>query len=386
MTRKAKGLLPKRLGFFSKGIIIANTLAVVSLLLSYSASIINPQLFWPIAFFGLAFLPILIINLIFVGYWFFRKKRYMLISLLPILLGWNLLSKHITFQNNNERIVYKADSSLRVMSFNVQLFKKYEDPQTDFREEAQEIIRSIKPDIICFQEFYSRLRGSQQFSNTIKEEGDFEAYYFEPFLANDYEGFGSAIFSKNPIINQGTIDQHGYGINRIIYADIKREADTLRVYNVHLRSFALQDEDKEFVVQTANNMQISDEEGPRRLRKKLKEAFTRRTDQAKALKSHMEACPFPYIVVGDFNDTPMSYSVNLIASNMNNAFLEQGFGWGVTHFGLLPIFQIDYIFTDKRLQVDNYGIIKERLSDHYPIWADLSYLSSYQSSHQPLQD
>lgn len=75
--------------------------------------------------------------------------------------------------------------------------------------------------------------------------------------------------------------------------------------------------------------------------------------------------------MGDFNDTPMSYSVNTVGKNMYNAFEEKGFGWGVTHFGMLPLFQIDYILCDKAITVDNYGIIKERLSDHYPIWADL---------------
>lgn len=361
------------LGFFSKAVIVANILAVIALLLSYCASIINPQLFWPIAFFGLGFLPILIVNLLFIIYWFFRKKRYMLISLLSILLGWNLLNRHVTFKNNNERIINKVDSTLRVMSYNVLMFKKYDRPSEHFKDEALEIIKSIKPDVICFQEFYSRLKGSNQFSQIIKKEGEFEDYYFEPTSQNEYEGYGSAVFSKNPIVNKGAINQFGYGVNRIIFVDIKREQDTIRVYNVHLRSFALQEEDREFIQQTAASMQLSDDGGTKRVGRRLKHAFTHRSDQAMALKEHMETCPYPYVVLGDFNDTPMSYSVSLISESMNNAFLEQGYGWGVTHIGLLPIFQIDYIFCDKRVQIDNYGIIKERLSDHYPIWADLSY-------------
>lgn len=365
--------LKNKLGYFSKAVFTANIFAVLALLLSYSASIIDPQKFWPIAFFGLGFLPILIINIGFIIYWLFRKKRYALLSIITILSGWNLIGKHINFKNNKEKIVLKADSNLRVMSFNVHMFKKYNNQQDNFKEETIELVKTVDPDIICFQEFYSRLKGTKQFTKKLKIEGDFEDYYFEPSLRNDYEGYGPAIFSKNPIINYGTIFQNGYGINRIIFADIKREGDTIRIYNVHLRSFALQDEDKEFVQKTSIRPQYSDEQSTKRVGRKLKRAFSNRSEQAKSLRKHIDDCPYPYIVMGDFNDTPMSYSVNLISQDMNNAFLEKGFGWGVTHFGLLPIFQIDYIFCRRDIKVENYGIINERLSDHYPIWADLIY-------------
>lgn len=358
------------LGFFSKTVFTANVLAVIALLLSYSASFIDPQEFWPIAFFGLAFLPILLINFGFIVYWFLRKKRYILLSLLAILSGWNLLGTHINFKNNNDKIVVKADTTLRVMSFNVHLFEKFNNPKNNFREETVELVNTVNPDIICFQEFYSRIKGSRQFTKILKEEADFEDYYFEPVSKNDYEGYGQAIFSKFPIIDHGAIYKNGYGVNRIIFADIKREIDTVRVYNVHLRSFALQDEDKEFVQQSAT-ASVKDEEKTKRLGRKLKRAFTNRSEQAKSLRKHIENCPYPYIVMGDFNDTPMSYSVNVVGKNMYNAFEQKGFGWGVTHFGMLPLFQIDYIFCSKDIKVDNYGIIKERLSDHYPIWADL---------------
>lgn len=368
-----KSLNKNKLGYFSRTVFIANIFAILALLLSYSASIIDPQKFWPIAFFGLAFLPILIINIGFIIYWLLRKKRYALFSLITILAGWNLLSKHINFKNSKEKLVIKADSNLRVMSFNVLMFKKYNDPKSNFKEETLELIKTVDPDIICFQEFYSRLRGSKQFTKTIKQEGEFEDYYFEPTSKNDYEGYGPAIFTKDPIINSGSIFQNAYGTNRIIFADIKREGDTLRVYNVHLRSFALQEEDKEFVQKSAEKITIDDEVSTKRIGKKLKQAFANRSEQAKSLRKHIEECPYPYIVMGDFNDTPISYSVNLVSAGMNNAFREKGFGWGVTHFGLLPIFQIDYILCDKRIEVDNYGIINERLSDHFPIWADLIY-------------
>jgi len=85
----------------------------------------------------------------------------------------------------------------------------------------------------------------------------------------------------------------------------------------------------------------------------------------------MNACTYPYIVMGDFNDTPMSYSVNLVSKGLHNAFKERGAGWGVTHYEIFPIFQIDYILASPNFDILSYHIVKRKLSDHYPIWSDL---------------
>lgn len=241
----------KKLGYFSKTLFLVNVLAVIALLLSYSAAYIDPVSFWPLAFFGLGYLPILLINMGFVCYWLFRRKRYMLFGLIFILCGWNFLNSHINFKNKQEKIVAKTDSNIRVMSYNVHLFQMVNNPKDNFREETVELINSLAPDVVCFQEFYSRVRGTQQFSKALKKQAGFEDYYFRPSIANEYEGYGQAIFSKYPIIRSGSITEHGFGINKIIFVDIKRESDTLRVYNVHLRSFALQEEDKAYIQNVA---------------------------------------------------------------------------------------------------------------------------------------
>src|SRR3546814_6290670 len=86
----------KRLGFFSKAVLLANILVAVALLFSYLAPVINPQTFWPIAFFGIAYLPLLVVNGLFVIYWLVRRIRFAAISLLAILVGWNTRSEEHT--------------------------------------------------------------------------------------------------------------------------------------------------------------------------------------------------------------------------------------------------------------------------------------------------
>lgn len=365
-----KGSIFKRdLGFFSKAIFICNIIAVLSLLLSYAASFIDPKTFWPLAFFGLGYLPILIINLGFVIYWLLRKPKYALLMALPILLGWNLLNQHIGFRKQQDP-TSKSDSSLRVMTFNAHLFTEIEkSPKSDVKSQVIQLIKDTDPDILCFQEFFSKIKGTKKMTKRIKEEAGFADYYFEPAMKSEHEGYGQIIFSKYPIIYSGTITKNEYGINRIIFADVVKGSDTLRVYNVHLRSFGLQTEDKEFIQNPSHT--VNEEHATRRVGRKLKDAFEGRSRQAEALRDHIDTTHYPIVVMGDFNDTPMSYSVNLIRSGLKNTFREKGQGWGVTHYEMLPLFQIDYIFCSPRFDVEYYKIVKEKLSDHYPVWADI---------------
>src|SRR5690606_15005223 len=117
----------KRLGFFNKAMLLANVLAAAALLFSYLAPIINPQTFWPIAFFGIAYLPLLIVNVLFAIYWVVRQIRLAGISVLAILLGWNTLQKHYGFGAKvPEKVMAAPDSAhIRVLTYNVHFFRAF---------------------------------------------------------------------------------------------------------------------------------------------------------------------------------------------------------------------------------------------------------------------
>lgn len=355
----------KNLGFLGISFFTLNIFAAIALLLSYSAAFFNPDFFWPIAFFGLGYLPVLVINIVFVLIWLFRKPKNAWLSFLIILLGWDLMTQHVTFSTPSEAV--SPDSSLRVMSYNVHLFVHAADETQSTKDSIIHIINEVDPDVLCMQEFQSTISGKRLFTEHLKTSCGFTDYYFGPANKNDYHAYGQIIYSKYPIIHSGSITKNAYGINRIIFADILRGSDTIRVYNVHLRSFGLQSEDKEFIQNPSES--DDDENMSERVSRKFKDAFSHRGSQALSLTDHLRDTDYPKIVMGDFNDTPMSYSVNLIDREMHNAFKRKGNGWGVTHHQLFSVLQIDYIFSD--YEVLNYDIIKQKLSDHYPIWAEL---------------
>ncbi|MFC3197203.1 endonuclease/exonuclease/phosphatase family protein [Parapedobacter deserti] len=363
-----------QLGVFGKAMLLVNLLAVAAMLLSYLAPVINPYTFWPVAFFGIAYLPLLIVNLFFIVYWAVRKWRYAGISLLVILLGWGTLNKHIGFNAKvPASVVDSPDTAhIRLLTYNVHFFRPFEQENTELTilEEAMELMDSVSPDVICVQEYYTRQKGRYRMAKEFERKIGTYHHYFFPAAENDYEAYGMAIFSRYPIVASGHLPAHEFGVNRVIYADLDKGGQIFRVYNVHLRSFGFQKEDYDFIKSPSKTIE-RDAASTRRIGSRLKHAFGARGAQAEALRAHSSACKTPYIIAGDFNDTPLSYAVNQVSSGLQNAFSQKGRGWGVTYNGDFPNFQIDYILASPEFEVLHYQIVKEKLSDHYPVWADL---------------
>ncbi len=372
MKRRRK----KRSGIhiFSKFILSLNILAVLALLLSYLASYVDPGKFWVISFFGLAYPAILIINILFVVYWLLRMPKLALISGLTIVAGWSVILNYIGFRESTAIMVPKSSESfIRIMSYNVHNFKQFGDNNDRLtKEQILDIIRKEQPDVVCFQEFFSRKRGEYNFRKHITQILGTEYYYFKPSTDNGYEAIGMAIFSKFPIVNQGNIEfTKNMNWNEAVFADIRKGNKTFRVYNVHFQSVSFQPEDYLYLKKITSEMMKTDVESSKKIGSRLKQAFIKRSNQVKMVKEHAEKSPIPHIIAGDFNDTPISYTVKTISRDMKNCFRKKGSGFGITYNGAFPNFQIDYIFTSSEFEVKNYLVINKKLSDHYPVRADL---------------
>jgi endonuclease/exonuclease/phosphatase family metal-dependent hydrolase len=362
-----------RIHLFSRFVLIVNIFAVIALLLSYLASYLDPSSFWIAPFFGLAYPAILLVNIILVFYWLIRWPRFALISGLAILAGWTVILNYVGFRENTAIMVPKSSKSfIRVMTYNVHNFKQFGDKNNQFiKDQILNLIRNEQPDVICFQEFFSRKMGDYNFKKYIMEILETEHYYFKPSTDNGFEAIGMAIFSKFPIINQGNIQfAKKMNWNEAIWVDLKKGDKTFRVYNVHFQSISFQPEDYIYLEKVRQKID-TDVESSRKIGSRLKTAFIKRSNQVKMVKSHTDSCTIPYIITGDFNDTPISYTVKTISKGLNNSFREKGSGFGVTYNGAFPNFQIDYIFTSPEFSVKNYLIIDKKLSDHFPVRSDL---------------
>jgi endonuclease/exonuclease/phosphatase family metal-dependent hydrolase len=98
----------------------------------------------------------------------------------------------------------------------------------------------------------------------------------------------------------------------------------------------------------------------------MKSSYINRANESKKIKDHINSSPFPVIVCGDFNDTPISYTYSTLKENLVDAFKESGIGIGNSYVGI-PSLRIDYILHDKKFNSYNYKKYKFELSDHFPI-------------------
>ncbi len=123
---------------------------------------------------------------------------------------------------------------------------------------------------------------------------------------------GMAIFSRFPIVAHGliTLTDHK-SQNQCIYVDIKKGAKVIRVYNVHLQSIRFDPYDYRYINNITAQGQPEAKFWPNDWVAKLKVAFIKRSEQVFKIKTHADSCTYPYIISGDFNDTPrFNFAVN----------------------------------------------------------------------------
>lgn len=361
----------KKTPFLEKLMVPIGVFLAIGLLCGGIAGYFNPLDHTLIAFAGLAYPFLLLANFIFLIWWLARKKWiYAVFTLVAIAAGWHTLNATVGFFGN-EGANEKADSSLiRVMTYNVHSFKPYDGELTkDGAEKVLSMVKTQNPDVICFQEFYTRFKGTFNTIDSLKKILHTNFYYFEPKAQSSTEAIGFAVFSKYPIANRGEIKFSNSPGNGSVFIDVRVQNQLIRIYNIHLQSISFEKRDYMYIDKVK---EMETKVAPsKRILHMLKMAFRKRSRQVDVMKAHMRTCTTPFVLTGDFNDTPASYAVTKMSDSLYNAFKEKGWGLGKTYNGKFPNFQIDYIMTTKDITIDNYRVIKTELSDHYPVRSDL---------------
>jgi endonuclease/exonuclease/phosphatase family metal-dependent hydrolase len=296
------------------------------------------------------FVPLLFaLNLLFAGYWIYKRKKKFLLSLVTLIIGYFVFGSFYGMGNEAGEV---ASSDLRIMTYNVRGFDKYgwsKDPNTGDR--IIEFIKNEDPDIICVQEHDSR-RYKQ-----------LEQYPYGREIQYSTEGKSvQTILSKYPIVDHGSLDLP-YTANNIVFADILYREDTIRVYNLHLQSFKIIPSKRTFAdgAQSEKNY------------KRLVSTFNKQLEQAKIFDEHLKQSTHTNIVCGDFNNTQFSNVYKIVKGDLNDTFLEKGAGFGRTYdLWKIPL-RIDYILTDPVFEVVSHVNFNEELSDHYPVMATLRF-------------
>lgn len=348
-----------------KILLFVNVCFALTLLMAYLAVHVNPEDFALPAFFGLAYPYLLLINIILAVIWAMLLKFEAFISIIVIAIGFTHFTNFIKLSKSEG----DNANTIKVLSYNVHLFNYFENKNSAISEKKViAFIKSQEPDILCLQEFFALGNSAQKELEFKKALGSKYYSHMKVLTKGKNRFFGIATFSKYPIIKKGEII-HPNSSSLSIYTDVLIQKDTFRIYNNHLLSFRLKRMDQSFIdkITTSDDRQTMND--VKSLSVSLKKGFVQRSQQSQVVKDHINKSPFPVIVAGDFNDTPVSYSYRKIRKGLFDSFVQSGYGAGFTYKGNYPPNRIDYILYDNALTSINFEIIKLTYSDHYPIIA-----------------
>lgn len=333
----------KNLKGLDKIVFFLNSLIATMLILAYLLPYASPKNFALLSVISLAVPLLILLNILFVIYWLLKVKKQLILSLFVLIIGYAYVGSLYKFSSSKN---VESSNNISIMSYNVRLFNVYNwIDEENVGKQISDFIIDIDPDVISFQEYHP--------SEDISMKANYQ-YKFE-HLSGSRMRHGQVIWSKYPILNSGSIEFEG-SANNAIYADIIKEEDTIRVYNVHLQSSGINSDVEELK-----------KEESQKLLQRVASTFKMQQAQAEKVVGHLKSSPYKTVICGDFNNTAYSYVYKLIKGDLVDTFERAGNGFGRTFdFKYFPV-RIDFILADEEFQINHFKTYDLKLSDHFPI-------------------
>lgn len=307
-------------------------------------------------------------------FWAIKLKWNFVISLAVIILFSSNIRNifPLNREKDNTRNLTDSTQQFKILTYNVKLFDFYKkDKDLENYNKTIDYILEQDADIVCLQEF--GYYNSIEFLSASDILTSFAKKYKYRHIAyklnwGGKSTYGVATFSKFPIIKKNEIE-YDSKYNHTIYSDLKIFGDTVRLFNCHLESNQLTQDDKkkmlELVEDDSNQQKISETTGL--LTKKLGSAYKKRAHQATLVAEKIKETHHDILVVGDFNDSPISFAYKTLKVGLSDAFVETSSGIGISYNEIPFLYRIDYILHNDKFLAGNFKIDKTKLSDHYPI-------------------
>jgi endonuclease/exonuclease/phosphatase family metal-dependent hydrolase len=349
--------------------IAANLLVVLLMVTAMIASKLSPAEFLLPAYTTLLLPFIIIFNIAFIIFWIIFKKWYFLLSLVILIAGASLVQSTFVFNPGKKEIILNPDSVFTLMSYNTHANDMMAKHSSKKPNKLIKYMLDSDPDVLCIQEF------SAAKSNDNLTKADLSrAFSKYPYRYNYYKiftgwsYFGIATFSKYPILKMKAIE-YPSDVNVSIYTDLLIKGDTIRLFNCHLESNKLTENDKTMALKLRENLNTDNIRGTTaHLSKKLGSAYRLRALQADMVAGEIASSPYPVMVAGDFNDVAGSYAYTKVRGDLHDAFVQNGFGLGWTYNESVFHFRIDHILFDDNFQLNDIRIDTHfKGSDHYPL-------------------
>lgn len=336
--------------------VFATLLLAAASVVSWRASYVSPEEggFW--VAMAMALPLVLLFNVAAFVWWMIRARwGIALIPLAAILFNMGYVSSMIRLP---EIRLQRELSDLSVATLNANGFRRLGPVEVTASAVAR-LMQREGVDVVCLQEFL----GSREYP------ADSIAARFAARAGMRYsmqEG-SQAIYSRYPLFDKHYI-RFPETDNDYLRADMLFGGDTVRVVSVHLQTSGVSQLRRRFREDYGRDAPVEavlDEvSGNSRIR----------AQQVREIRSLTDASPYPVLLVGDFNDTPSSYTYRTMKGDLTDGFRARGHGYGGTFRYLGGLLRIDYIFYDEHFSGVRYRTLKDDVSDHKLVIADLRYL------------
>lgn len=330
-------------GMLVDAVMMVLTIPIVVLFLSLLiVPHVNPNSAGVFSILGLIAPFVYAAMLVFALYWIVRWRWVAVPVLIVAFIGSFSLS--LFYRPELKRYYEKSypSDAVKVLTYNTRSF--INDNGERCLDSIVEMIRTLRPDVVLFQEM--------GFSHKVDSMLSPLKYSPLPKSLSRKE-LSPAIYSRHPIVKAERIDS----MKNFVWADVVIRKDTIRLYNLHLHTTAIRRDEGRYI----ENHEYLEEEGDmeklRSMVNRLSENNKLRSTQADTISHIIAESPYPVIVCGDFNDTPVSYTYRRVSRKLQDAFREAGRGYSHTYRGFFDMLRIDYVLYDKHFKALGYDVI-----------------------------
>jgi endonuclease/exonuclease/phosphatase family metal-dependent hydrolase len=286
----------------------------------------------------------------------------MFVTLIIFLICWEAIYTYFPIHKKIKKIPEKC---IHVLTYNIMHFGNSNEYLEVNHNPIIQYIVDQNPDIICLQEFKSK---NQAQLSAIRNALRSTPYYF-------ILPCGVALFSKYDILSAKKVPLESVS-NGALIAELNINGEKVTILNCHLESNKISDSEKiEYfnLIKAPNIYKLKSFMYV--MFSKLTPAFKMRAIQSIIISEIIKKNKNRYVIVcGDFNDTPISYTYHKIKGDLNDAFVENGCGMGISFDSNHFLFRIDYILHSNNMRSYNIMVGKLKDSDHYPVQTYLRFI------------
>lgn len=262
--------------------------------------------------------------------------------------------------------------TLKVMSYNTLALGNMRMSDDSVNYEVVRYIIDQRPDIACLQEVSFRNDEDRgRMTRSMRRYG----YHFETIWVGENQ---LGVMARMPIADKRVVC-HSKGNGFAAFSLVPRRGDTITVVCVHLESMHLSGEERSEYHELVKSPTKADKvHGKLTLVRKIATGGYERAMQADTLAQFVDRHKgSKLIVMGDFNDTPISYAHHQVCSRLTDCFRATGNGIGRSFNRDAIYVRIDNIFCSSHFKPYAMRIdTSVSWSDHYPMVGYLKELGT----------